>query len=568
MQDYFVEGGSGEQVTLTNMENSSDYYDSMSGNGFSKTSKTGGVALFTTNASSETSPYVNDNNALTASTLLIGFKFRFNKVDPNLGTPENFRIIAGSSNNKDFTATFGVWHEYSEVLTISDSELKRLRISARNFATAPTSGQLTLEVKEMYIYDVSSVSAEMRTLIQNQQSANYQDGTVTYGESGGTVYHPDTTLAISGKSADSKTVGDAIAEVQINVKKYGVKGDGTTDDTDAINDLFAAKTGSFYFPSGTYKISGTITLPEDSEIVGDGDTSIINMYSCDDLTECTFRGGDKIYPYILVDGDNTKLHDFKLTGNNTTLEKRHAGILVIDADNCFIDNVSVYNINYYAAQTEPTVSGYGIAILRSSNAYIDHCYVEQCGYECIGIVDGSHHCVVSNCVAKNGWRTCMQIHRGAYNVSFIGNELIQSSNAWDALFTLHGVSSSHVANLRLEDNTFKASVSPRTRTEDYAAVVQLMSYCDGLWFINNRIESSDRGLYSDSSNTCLTMVGNLVECNDTSDYRVKIGTANPIIIGNVVKNVTSGQVVIPATAISFGNINIGDSIINGSGVSF
>lgn len=567
--DTLVESQSQGAVTLTNMENSSDYYDGMSGNGFSSTSKTGGVALFTTNTSSETSPYVNDNNALTASTLLIGFKFRFTKVDQALGDPENFRVIAGSSNSKDFTATFGVWHEYSEVLTISGSELKRLRISARNFATAPTQGQMTLEVKEMYIYDVSAVSAEMRTYIQSQQSTNYQDGTVTYGESGETTYLPDITLAISGKSADSKTVGDAIAEVQINVKKYGVKGDGTTDDTDAINDLFAAKQGNFYFPSGTYKITGTIELPADSSIIGDGDTSIISMTSCDDLTECTFRVNEKVYPYILIAEDNCAVKKIKLQGNNTLQEKRHAGIGILDAENCSVEDVTVYNINYDSTQEgTATVSGYGICVDRSDYVNVERCYVEQCGYECIGIVDDCNFCTVKDCYTKNGWRTCIQVHRGSCNTLIENCYMMQTHNKYDACFTVHGVQNQEVENLRVVNCSVECTQNG-AQTQSYCAPYQIMSYSEYLVFSGNRASGGKRAFYIDSSSTNAKIVGNDFQCNSASDYGVTIGSLSTIVMGNCLVNAASTPVnSISNNPIIYGNIGIGDTIINGNGVSF
>ena len=539
----------GESVTLTNQENVSDFYTNKSGdlNGIKNDD---GVISFKPSNSAGTSPYVMHSCSKGNGTWMVGFKFKFIKLNENLSEPDNFRVHMGASVSTDFDVEWDTWIEYANIATV---DLTRIRIAARNFSSAPGQDDLRLEIKDMYCYSVADVSNVMRTHIISEQNINYQDGTVTYTIAGESK--PDTSLVAQGKAADSKAVGDAFNRVCINVKRYGVKGDGTTDDTSAINALFAAKTGDFYFPAGTYKITGTISLPADSSIFGDGDTSIINMASCDNLTACTFRGGDKIYPYILIAGENTKLHDFKLTGNSTTQTNRHAGVLMIDTDNCHIDHVTVYNINYYASQTEPNVSGYGIAILRSGNAVIENCNVEQCGYECYGIVDYSHDCVVRNCIAKNGWRTCMQIHKGARNVTFEGNHLIQSSNAWDALFTLHGLSGDDlVKNLRIVRNIFSPSVAPRTRTENPASVVQLMSSCDGLWFVDNRIEAGDRNLFSSDSNSHVFIIGNLFQCAEQTDYRIRINTEDVIIVGNVLENVTAGQVIIANGAVMSGNI--------------
>lgn len=58
----------------------------------------------------------------------------------------------------------------------------------------------------------------------------------------------------------------------INVKDYGALGDGTTDDTDAIDDAIAAMTsgGVLYFPVGSYVSSGGHTLSQPTIVLGCG----------------------------------------------------------------------------------------------------------------------------------------------------------------------------------------------------------------------------------------------------------------------------------------------------------
>lgn len=76
--------------------------------------------------------------------------------------------------------------------------------------------------------------------------------------------------------------GPAGYTVYRNVKEYGAVGDGTTDDTAAIQRAIAdgprceAECGSstttpalVYFPSGTYKISSVIRIPYFTQLIGD-----------------------------------------------------------------------------------------------------------------------------------------------------------------------------------------------------------------------------------------------------------------------------------------------------------
>lgn len=63
----------------------------------------------------------------------------------------------------------------------------------------------------------------------------------------------------------------------INVKWFGAKGDGVTDDTAAINALITeigSNKYSIYFPSGIYKISSNITIPSNIKIIFDNEAKI------------------------------------------------------------------------------------------------------------------------------------------------------------------------------------------------------------------------------------------------------------------------------------------------------
>lgn len=67
-----------------------------------------------------------------------------------------------------------------------------------------------------------------------------------------------------------------------NVVSYGAVGNGTTDDTtaiqNAINAAHSAKKGTVYFPPGIYKISSTLTIYTGVSLVGAGSAaSIINQ---------------------------------------------------------------------------------------------------------------------------------------------------------------------------------------------------------------------------------------------------------------------------------------------------
>lgn len=93
---------------------------------------------------------------------------------------------------------------------------------------------------------------------------------------------------VAGVSSVNGIGADGEGNVQItsansnphNIKYYGAKGDGVTDDTQAFKEAFdALGTHNYYYvPAGTYLISDDLTLPLFSTLIGEGKAaSRINM---------------------------------------------------------------------------------------------------------------------------------------------------------------------------------------------------------------------------------------------------------------------------------------------------
>ena len=67
------------------------------------------------------------------------------------------------------------------------------------------------------------------------------------------------TPAVGDNGANAATTAFVRSTLPINVKAYGAKGDGTTDDTAAITaaeNALTASGGVVYFPAGTYIVAG------------------------------------------------------------------------------------------------------------------------------------------------------------------------------------------------------------------------------------------------------------------------------------------------------------------------
>ena len=84
----------------------------------------------------------------------------------------------------------------------------------------------------------------------------------------------------------------------VSVKSYGAKGDGVTDDTQAIKDALADN-NNLYFPEGTYLVSETIEMTSQKNLCGDGSHKSILLYKGNDYlfnikTEFDFVRIDKL----------------------------------------------------------------------------------------------------------------------------------------------------------------------------------------------------------------------------------------------------------------------------------
>lgn len=91
----------------------------------------------------------------------------------------------------------------------------------------------------------------------------------------GTMAAPDFTA--SGTGSVTRTSHDKFSDL-VSVRDFGAVGDGLSDDTPAIQQALSAHSAVFV-PSGTYLITGTITLGGGQSLFGAGQSSVIKCQS-------------------------------------------------------------------------------------------------------------------------------------------------------------------------------------------------------------------------------------------------------------------------------------------------
>lgn len=150
----------------------------------------------------------------------------------------------------------------------------------------------------------------------------------------------------------------AACQNAMNVQAFGAKGDGETDDTNAIQAAAVASktyvrpagpTSSYIgssdpicFPAGNYVISSEIALKGYANIYGDGDVQITQL--CDSCNTFVFRGGYTI-----------KIRNLKFTGGKHQIYFDNANV---DTSIVTIENSTFSGSTDYAIYTHGTTDGH------------------------------------------------------------------------------------------------------------------------------------------------------------------------------------------------------------------
>lgn len=216
------------------------------------------------------------------------------------------------------------------------------------------------------------------------------------------------------------TVQNAVArslqrklDERVSVLDFGATGDGSTDDTAAIQqaiqqvfirELNPETRRALYFPAGKYIISDVITLPPYAIFYGDGpdSTEIVQTGS----VACVARTADslnQIYPAIGANSADSPNHiiikdmNFTQTTDNTVVQ-------IDSAYDCRFSNVKFIGPTEPAPTTEGNENS--CVFITSTPAEDTHTIVfHQCEFEAhnygIKIDDDVNHVIIDSCTFDN-----------------------------------------------------------------------------------------------------------------------------------------------------------------------
>lgn len=204
----------------------------------------------------------------------------------------------------------------------------------------------------------------------------------------------------------------------VTPEMFGAKGDGTTDDIDAINGaidyLAEIGGGSVYFNAKTYLIGDSIVIKKNVNLLGCGKQSVIKVKAranCDAIISYGFGDYTGGQQYDTVKSDTDLPQNFRIEnltidcnavfvvsstiGNRTVYEcdtnYNHGGYgIKLFAKRYVIKNVQIQNVPRVGFYTEYAQSGYSDEELNDigymyQTSSIDGLYIINCGQE--GIIN-------------------------------------------------------------------------------------------------------------------------------------------------------------------------------------
>jgi hypothetical protein len=193
----------------------------------------------------------------------------------------------------------------------------------------------------------------------------------------------------------------------ISVKNYGAVGDGTTDDTAAIQAAINSANGnvSIYFPSGTYLVTSTITFAYDRYTVhGDAINSKILFTPTTNNQVCFL-----FQKSTATSSVQHTVRDLSFYSNNTSFTK--TAIKLVDISECLFENIQTISPHWYGGSGSIFLNTNGrdttaikklsvfadkpirISANPNSTISLDHfhfsdCYLYSAGYPLITVDSG------------------------------------------------------------------------------------------------------------------------------------------------------------------------------------
>ena len=212
-------------------------------------------------------------------------------------------------------------------------------------------------------------------------------------------------------TTNTRTVASRFQDT-ISVKDFGAKGDGSTNDTTAIQNALnqgAVAGVSVYLPAGTYIVHDTIRIPSNTHFFGSGDQSTIKMNKDIDNVKTLVQTGARNdrRKNIVIEDMTLDFNRERWQYRDTSVTSGTGAYLNIRTDNYLANgntkppdiindgtsSSGTYNFNYGGDGFQQTYA-HTLAIANSENVLIKN----------VRALDAYKHCIdISGCKYRKGY---------------------------------------------------------------------------------------------------------------------------------------------------------------------
>lgn len=198
-----------------------------------------------------------------------------------------------------------------------------------------------------------------------------------------------------------------IKTTYFNVKNFGVKGDGTTDDTNAIQTAFNSGAGMYYFPAGKYIVSNTITLPEKVSMIGDGINATEIESKSTNADIFVLRGSYHTIKDLMICTSVSRTKDYYAINTDQS----------VYSENIILQNVSIFRSGNRLA------TGSGIHLTEQTKIWtVNNLRIEPRG-DVVGIkIDGGNDRFFSNCWLRGSYLAAPELANSGVGIEITGSE--------------------------------------------------------------------------------------------------------------------------------------------------
>lgn len=360
---------------------------------------------------------------------------------------------------------------------------------------------------------------------------------------------------------DKSEINNHLAEISINVKTFGAKGNGVNDDTVAINKALSycvANGKNLFFPVGTYNVSDTLKVNGYIKIFGDGKRSIIKAIG---TNENIFTISFATPTTLNYNFSNLEISNLNISGNKNATRQNAI---------CFDSVIVIYNkLRNIWVQG---VKGSAIRMINDGSKTQKSFYSHNIYW--VGIYLENTSEFLTQDTINNGkipW-----VYGG--EISDVHIEASSSFFDKDYLFDLQGFHNMNIKDMITEGRvmkTFKSvyrcdnsaiftNVYFEFLLETDATINSYFELGGGTYKIENPVNLNHSKIHTTSNNSQVSVVGGILEYLNNINHTSSLGKLSfeSITSGdNITSNPKSNILLLNDDKVSFSNLDLGQSCI-------